>query len=1152
MTYSVFETISRRLGVLTKSLQYLADKELRGWLKDNEEYKKYKLSWWEAYFLSAEKHPFLSSLDIFLLYLFVTITTFFLDIYRELDFSSAFNTTLLTPSSSNQGSNAEILLSYFTGLWGVQAAIIGLVYPIAISLIAILLQREFRSDTYLRIYLTLSAARSSGSRSLALVILMGAQYLLILSAGTNLPFLWLVLDGLIFLENGAGAFWFLAKTFQFLSQTEQSKAVLRYGVGITWPKELNEQMLFTLFASAPSFKLLPVKAYGDNDTEKEPQVLCMPLGGEEGVTEVQKRFAHKKRFVDVRFSLLAYAVIRWRDRAHASAQGREDSSGNETNNPLLIFPLTVGEDYEKVVPICISRDAPGLDAWDRFIMKRALVFRRPTPPEFGADLTTFEIFDQYANELRFAVQDDRAGSFEKASDAMIDLFVSLIKTGDYKLDSGKWDNYTKLSDYRSFGQRTFYQKWLMFFRDPIKLAADSILKRKDFAISLANIPCQLANCLDIQRHSEVISNSYWLWDNLCYFVIERWAIAVEEQGEIKHDFTTPCRLRAPFQRSYQALVDGIYERWESLEFYLQPKKETDGWEELNTAGADLLPKHLDTLVRAFLAFAHTGDRTGAERMLDGILRWPDYRFQDEVFYNIYRVTHYQTLGLAVFTQEWIDIKPEYVRNDESFKIQVAPYTIFSMAMSNYWKDVCLITFGALLHWCATEGGPHAFPAELSKRIASGETPHPDDTNIRFLPFADAEGVLWAMLRQRMAHTSNSDPFSEKFGGLIKKIYSLDEPRHLSGRVYIPSSSDIRSLTGEILVALLLKAEKRQNNEPWSPSSNFLSDILNVVTTGRWDEATINGLLGEWIRKLEDEKFDRYQPVLLFLLAVNDEAVFKERREAVIKGLKLLSDRITYTRNQKILGANIDNALLKEIGLWASAGFSANGTHPRPLPLSFFKAFEETDNPLSDWTLRITKVNKARYTSPRFEDPPSNEKEWFADTIEKHVAIRVLNIVLSQTSFEDIASISPETFWKYVKAFSEKARETGNSPILLVAISNHPKWLSDWLSHYQSSNRAIRPDDMTVSWRENMPNGYMGSLNEVEVYFTNISEDASFLMMKGAFERVQFHGYGGNRFVDVTTEQVKDSQLLINLKLTWQMEVDIKKLPAVKLRHHVQN
>lgn len=1147
MTYSIFEIIRRRLGILSKSLQYLADKDLREWRKENEEYKKYKLRWWEVYFLQPERRPFQSSLYILFLALFFTATTFFLDIYAGMDISSVFSTTLLTHGSANQGSNAEILLTYFTGLWGVQAAIIGLVYPIAISFVTILLQREYRSDAYLRIYLTLSAARSSGSRSLALVIIMGAQYLILLNAGITLPFVWLVLDGLIFLENGAGAFWFLAQTFQFLSHTAQSEAVRRYAVSIAWPRELHERMLNAIFASAPSLKLLPAKDYGDTEAEREPQVLCLPLGKEEGVTELKKRFSQKKRFVDVRFRLLAHTVARWRDRAIVKAQTQEDDSWHRWDNPLLTFPLIVWAEYEKDVMICISRNAPKLNAWDRFVMKHAFVFRRPSPPELGADLTTSEIFDQYTDELRFAIQDDRMSSFEKACDAMIELVVALVKAGDYKLDSGKWDNYTKLSDAWSFGFSNFYQKWLMLFRDPIKLAANSSLTRNDFAIYIANIPYQLASGLDVHRHREIISYSFRLWESLCYFVVERWTTAVEEQGDIDHDYTTPRHLRAPFQRSYQTLTDGLLERWESLGKYnLQPRGENADWQELQVVGEGLLPNHIDTLCHAFLLFTHAGDRTGAERMLDGILHWPDYRSAQEIQSNFFSVVNHQTLGLEMFTQEWTTLEQNFIRDDDAFERPVMPYTIFTMSLSHYWQDVCLITFGALLRWCGSEGGPHPFPADLARRLATGESPHPDDHMFRSPPFGDAEEVLWGMFRQRMAHTTDPDSFGGRFSGMIEKIFSLDKPQKLANRVYtLVGLNGVRSFTKELLLALLLKAENRRENVPWSPSPDLLSAISNIVTTGQWDGADLITLLDEWIGELQNEEFDRHRETFLCLVETDDESIFDNRKNAAINGLQILRERISGTRNQRIVEASIDDALLVEIGLWASrSGFNATG----PLPLSFFMAVEQTENLLSDRTLRITKVNKARYTSPRFEDPPINEKGWFASTVADHVAASLLSSIFDRTSFKEIATPSPETFWKQVKMFSEGAKEANNTPALLVPWRNDPEWLSGWLRRYPSPGETIRPDDMRVWWKESMPKEYIANLDEVEVYRAPIPGGASFLMIKEAFERVRFHRYEESRFVDIVAEEVEGKPLLINLRLTWQTEVDIKQLPAVKLRH----
>jgi hypothetical protein len=297
--------------------------------------------------------------------------------------------------------------------------------------------------------------------------------------------------------------------------------------------------------------------------------------------------------------------------------------------------------------------------------------------------------------------------------------------------------------------------------------------------------------------------------------------------------------------------------------------------------------------------------------------------------------------------------------------------------------------------------------------------------------------------------------------------------------------------------------------------------------------------------LKSGEFAQLEPVFMEMIKPGGLGDFATRRKAANDLLNKIREQVSITRNQQIIAAKIDINLLKDIGIWSSkTGFSAEGV----LPLPLFSKIEHVDRLLPEQLLTITKVNKARYTDPPLEDPPYNEREWFDDTFKRHVALRVLERVLAGLPFDIVGATSPGLFWENIQKYAAMAAERRLHPLLFVANSGDPEWLYDWC--YKADLEGTpRPPDMRVRQKEQMPDGYIFNLNDVEVYQAPISPGASYLMMKESLPQVRFHRYENERFVEATIQEINDNPLLVDLRLAWQMDIQLNnKLPALKMLH----
>ena len=1157
MPHRVIRRIYLQLGVFTKTLRYLANSDMRKWRKENEEYRKYAPKWLEIYFQRWEERPYRYSVGLLLVGLIYTISLPLINGQYPQIYLAIFQSSLIIATDPDKEVfNPNNLLTYFNALWGIQAAVMALVYPIVISFATILFQRQHGSDAYLEIYLNTSAARSSVARSLALVLLMGVQYLLLMFVGTHIkpemPLYWLLLDGLFFLDNMASAAWFLHTTFASLSRSSHDRLVKRYTIGIAWPWEIFQNLENHIFANSTYLGLLPVKGFGDSEAKNEPQAVCLPLGMDEGSTEVSVLIKGSKQLVDVRFRFLAWAVNSWRKRAMKSIHLNQKDQTSSFQEPLITFPLVINSEYSGSAPLCVIRNSPSLTWSQRLLIKNSFCFQKMAMSESGVNITPSGMIEQLASELLHSIRSGHSQDFERARNSLVNLFTSLVKAGDFVTDSGQHDNYSKLSDATDFASSAFYKKWLMELRDPIKEAAEYCLTDSMILQSIAYIPYRLVGVLDHERHREIIIYSFGYWSLLCRFVIDRWARAIEEQGEIKHSHFEPVRLRPPFQGHYEKAVKGLLASWEAIPNYAlyTPRNNSLDWKSLCASGLSYLPNHLNSLIGSFLYFVHAGDETGANRFLDGILNWlATYDTSNTAQYSRAEVQNYEAIELSLINQSWEHVKEKHLVDNSAFPQNAEPKTIFSIVMANYWRDISLTACCILLRWSVSKTEPATFVISLAKHLLGGSSPHEEDRQRRFPPIASADEIIYIMLRQRMGYSSESKSFTWLFDNLIDEALDLGKPEQMAGRIYISvGSNDIRSLGNELLLSLMYKACSGENGEQWHPSNRLLSLVSNQVATGSWDGEKLASLFEEWIGCIKNADFEKYRKPFLALAPELKEADFDSRRDAVTNGLASLLERSRGTRDQKIIEAQIDQDLLRNIGEWSSkSGFYPDSN----LPLPFFNKIELVSANLEKNSLLITNANKARYTKPLLEDFPINEKEWFSRTVAGHVAGAALSKALRNTQFNIFSASSPEQYWRLVTQFATLPESSKYTPVLLSSGYSDPDWLWQWLSSYRIPEGVTRPEDMLVWRKERMPKEYRGNLNNVEVYSAPIRSGVSYLMMKESFDSIKFHEYEKPRYVDVAAEPVEGKPLLINLRLEWQMEVNVTPLPAMELRHSAQ-
>jgi hypothetical protein len=269
------------------------------------------------------------------------------------------------------------LSSYFLTA---QVTVIGLLFPIAVALVTLIVQREDASSTSsdVQVYYSETLAYRVGASGIALSIVLAVQLLwpaqfLVrqLEGGASTGLSKLLLSGLhlIWLVANLAALWhFLVTSLSFIRPVERAVLRRRFAANVAIPRDLAQRLALAVYASLGA-RLLEEQR--PTDTDEGPSLLFGSDLGEWGEVEIGSPSAINRVLYDVWLKPLAWAVGRWWRRCNDMPQ---DPQGRDSR-PTLIFSPELTRTLHEPGVICRRRNGLPLSPTERFVVKRCFRFR---------------------------------------------------------------------------------------------------------------------------------------------------------------------------------------------------------------------------------------------------------------------------------------------------------------------------------------------------------------------------------------------------------------------------------------------------------------------------------------------------------------------------------------------------------------------------------------------------------------------------------------------------------------------------------------------------------------------------------------------------------------------------------------------------------
>lgn len=1001
-------------------------------------------------------------------------------------------------------------------LMGAQATLLGLVYPLVIALVSLLFQEATARGARLNVYFKETEATAVGGMALLFIAIVSAQSPLygqipvrVVAAATVVNILW-------FSANLVGLAFFVRSSLDFVRPAGRHRMLESYLANTAWPAQFLATVRTNRLQGAQTYGYLgePVEAGTGgliNPYEFDPVV-------------ARKAMARSRILVDVAFG-----------RLNAVLQGQTRGATRGRSPATLTFTPSIDVTYSEG-SVVLARGSGTLPATERFVLDRAYRFGRPVrkdPSSLTQDLLNELVSSAYA---QFEV--GSYDHFDVRLDEATQLHVRLYELAASPRSPGDDPfNYAAIED----GWESLGMSWAASYRALLHRAGDRIDREPRFFERLIYLPSRLHRRIRSVAPAEARTALFHLAAIPALALLDR-------AGQEKADAAT-SGAAPPAVFSFQGASGEKYKRfwinyvggWESFGEALGATERGDGeeisWDELRRLTDDLF-RHLSDTALLTARAAQIGETQAIGWTADMMMKWRSRTIRRLSDDRGGWALHRPLLTLRHAKMSWSEIEATPLSLQDQPK---APGGVFGALMENAWFDTVVVTLSSLLAKCpdpvagavADSGAGRASLALYHNRsVDPGASAHDQARSME-------TGVL---LRSLLRRANRATGYGADLDGITERIDRLDGPHYVSGRVYSWSGSDVGGANADPQIVLLASTVAVSSTRRRG-AFDLGEDTRRLLLPS--DDAARRGILDhlrDFLQRADDIDLPRAGGLLSLLLERVVDVAETEARIDAVKDMLIACRQVIETERVAALQTAVFDP--KRIAALESK-IAETAFTPIGFPLTLFGDVEPVERPLARFTFRIGGLRRGVYTTPVLEDAYSDGDDYLRQHYTPLVASRVL---LDALQARQPIRRSPRTasgWWRSVKEGVAAVRAVGLSPLILRGARNEPSWIVDW--QYDLTG-ASRPSDMQLEHRTGLGDGYDFHLNEVPVYSDIGAQDATWIVAREMFTRVEFENFGGGRMVMAQLTIDAADPWKASLAVEWGREVTVAATPVWRVSH----
>jgi hypothetical protein len=1117
------------LGKLLRTLSWKVSEERSKWASQNELRLKYEPGIFGRLFANACELPLKWASTAFL----VAVALCLMVGVWPPPYPGLFN---WQPDIGEDGTKWSVV-EPFVGLWAVQAALVAVVYPIVVAFVTVLLQRQNASKASLHAYFSRSAAKLTGLSSLALVLLMTLQFVVLDEVDPLVAFAWLIGDSFWAVVNVVLCIVFLHATFDFASPEGRAEARFEYILTQAWPSEWEHHVKRLVSFDPIKHGLIRAdRAVGDL-TGTEP-AFSNPGDGLAKEHAAHFRFRRERSVADLSYVLVQAVYELWRWRAKGTRSWSAEELGWSRVGPVFQLSIPYGERFACNEPVALTSGGAPLGLLERFLLRVAFtISRRRVDPR----VLVRDALEELKGDAALAIQADSETEFERQLLNLMEMIDAVVEASAC-MEDGKPDNWVLLTDSEHVARpQELIWTWLRIVRDLHGIALKSIVVRDVFAAATVRMSSRMvlrqSKSLTDKLRQIYVQHQFLLLYDLLGWGAEGCALGSFVDGN-------PGKLLdEPLRRRYDRVLREGLGAWESMKNYrLFPRKFEDqfSWEN-SSSEAETLGLHLRYNVQLVAHALRSDDRAGFEYFADSLMKWVGQRDFSQTESGVeygdrYRVT------VSDLSSSLTDFRARFPLPSHETEGHESIRAVQTLALKNLWRDVVFTLAASSLNQTNSGAISRGFASRVVRHLVDGLPILSDGDSLgNSRPFDTADRILSSLFRQLVEGVSQEERYKERIDKVAESVGLSAMARGISERIYSRSGSDIDYILDAQLLILARLAPVG-----WMPSSHFDKTMRSWSA----DDDLRRQMLYElnlWIKRLSEGDIATRYAWLWREAAPSDGAAIAEHLSRAQDGLNRLLERLGNLREQQIKEAKIAPEAKKRV---ADAAQRVIGAVPNSCPLSLIKhpiAMGPDVAGSRAASLRISGYDKGAMTKPLMAQLAANEDEWISDIVENALAYEVLNDVVYRIGVEEREASGCEAWLAELRSWAKRCHDVSITPLAVVPSRVDPPWLLDLIR-----DRVGETDEAAQVRRRteyDVRHGYIGHLGDVALFTGPLRGGLTALMSVDEFANLQLEGADGQAFLVKATPDA--TELKCNLEIAWKHRLDGKRGPVARILHSLK-
>lgn len=912
-------------GRLFKSLLFRVDKDIKKTIYKNETFLKSEWSFLEKSIVlwSTCYQKYIALLTFLLILILINLIAW---------------KSYITPFGQEYFPHWRNLIEWQGIFLAGQLTIVGVVYPLVISLISVLFQNKSAKKVIFPIYQKYSGFMFAGLSGLSLSIFIIAGYFLrvILDDSTYLAIC--ISSGLWLTANILLTAWFFVTTFLMLDERLRDRLVIRFSIHEACESDIRNRMQYLLIQNADSQGLLIKPGNGNLDVD-------VHLFPDESFNEVTRTVDKDKVITDIRYRVLNFAI--WLQSVIEPSLKRDKGS-------FVILPRRV----ERFHPDYTLARFKGfsINPIVKALIKLSYSFKRPDY-DHEAGITT--ILQGFVGSAHDALRESNANNFAEAVDNIIDWHTEIAMAFSFNNDLGEQDNWLLLAS-SNFFSRSYFDELLSEYVKLAREAVEKIPENSRFYKEVVSLHRDIyANRDDLVKHEirSLIQGSYYTW-----YLLMEWRSYSSSSSDIR------------VANKYEDILYDFIGAWESWLVYIRPRSKSEG--ELMRSYPAFI-SHLEYTALTIICSLRFNNYEAAGWGVDMLNKWfhefsldfsLDFSWDQEYSWRIELLNH------LLLTKDSSDEEWKVVLNESEYNNLAA----FNLSFKNASLDLRLLTA------CYILLKPNSENTEILgnyvKNLLSGEAIHNTGSILQNGFKLDSAGeLLGAYIRHRSYRSNDNGSYSTWLSHILDSFSRVDEERRVSGRIYSGWGADDPWSMSRAYVEIAISLSTKR----WGLSNNWKQVIFS--TAFRYcDRKSIVSDLQEWLKISEQTEF-----YILFDNCQKETLIsnFRESVNEIINEIKNIQQKI-------ISDAEIDEDRLTQFGIHCSDIFKE--TSLPKFPLNLFKTINydcEIDvNEL--YGIIIPDLRKDQVSSGVEISRATNEGKWLSNIVSRHVIREILGKIIS--------------------------------------------------------------------------------------------------------------------------------------------------------------